>query len=126
MPITPLHLALGELDSPLDYDLVSRACQNRITERTGLDWKLALPLTAEDAAAKREQQAELAKDIAAMANSGGGMVVYGVAEAPGNTSAAGSVQPVGLVTETTKQQIRQVAGNLIYPPVAGLELLSIA
>jgi hypothetical protein len=129
MPFTPLHAALGETTTSLDFSLVERACVARVTERAELDWKQKLPMTAaaDDRAAKEAQQAELAKDIAAMANSGGGMIVYGVAEARvEGTSAADRVVPVGPVDERTVRVIRQVAGNLIYPPVTGIELYPIA
>lgn len=98
-------------------------------ERTDLDWKRKLPLTApkDEAKAKQAQQLELAKDIAAMANSGGGMIVYGVQETTqAGTSAAETIVGVGTVDEDTIRDIRRVAGNLIYPPVVGLDLLPLA
>lgn len=129
MPRTPLHAILGEPSGVLDFALIERACAESVSERTNLDWKRQLPLTASktERAAKEAQQLELAKDIAAMANSGGGMIVYGVREtsAPG-TSAAEAVVPVGGVDESTARDIRRVAGNLIYPPVTGLDLIPLA
>lgn len=126
MPWTPLHAALGEATAELDFALIERACGRAIRENTGLDWKQVLPLTAgrDDQSARQHQQVELAKDVAAMANSGGGMIVYGVAEVrSAGTSAADHIQPVGAVDETTFRAIRQVAGTLVYPPVTGLQLL---
>lgn len=126
MAWTPLHAALGEPGGDLTFDLVLNACDVGATERADLDWKRDLPLTAssDQHEARRHQQLELAKDIAAMANSGGGMVVYGVAETrESGASAAERVVPVGDVDETTLRAIRQVAGNLVYPPVTRLELL---
>lgn len=76
---------------------------------------------------KQAQQVELAKDIAAMANSGGGMIVYGVQETrDAGTSAAETIVGVGVVDEGTTRDIRRVAGNLIYPPVVGLDLVPLA
>jgi hypothetical protein len=129
MPWTPLHASLGETSGDLDFALLERACTERVAERADLDWKRQLPLTAEkgDAKAKQYQQLELAKDIAAMANSGGGMIVYGVAEiSASGTSAADTIVPVGLVDETTTRDIRRVAGNLVYPPVTAIDLLPLA
>lgn len=124
-----MHVALGEVTSSLDFTLVQRACDMSVPESTNLDWKQKLPLTpdAVEQKAKQHQQQELAKDIAAMANSGGGMIVYGVAEdrSPG-TSAADHIKPVGIVDESTLRSIRQVAGSLIYPPVTGLQLLPVS
>lgn len=129
MPWTPLHAALGETTTRLDFDLIDRACTSKVPERADLDWKRDLPLTpgTTDPHKKIAQQTELAKDIAAMANSGGGMIVYGIAQAPtGDTSAADRIVPVGAVDDATTRAIRQVAGNLIYPPVTGLQLLPVA
>lgn len=129
MPWTPLHASLGEPSGVLDIALIDRACAESVTERTDLDWKRQPPLTAPrtDPKAKQAQQLELAKDIAAMANSGGGMIVYGVEETTAaGTSAAQRIVPVGLVDEDTTRDIRRVAGNLVYPPVTGLDLISVA
>jgi hypothetical protein len=129
VPWTPLHASLGEPSGVLDFALIERACAESVVERTDLDWKRQLPLTAPkvEAKAKQAQQLELAKDIAAMANSGGGMVVYGVLEATAaGTSAAEAIVGVGVVDEGTTRDIRRVAGNLIYPPVVGLDLIPVA
>ena len=45
-----------------------------VAESDALDWKRALP------EAKSLGSTDFSKDIAAMANSGGGMIVYGVDE----------------------------------------------
>jgi hypothetical protein len=51
-----------------------------------------------------------------MANSGGGMLVYGVQESrESGTSAAETIVGVGVGDEDTIRDIRRVAGNLIYP-----------
>ncbi len=129
MPWTPLHASLGEPTGVLDFALIERACAESVPERTDLDWKRQLPLTAPktEAKAKQAQQVELAKDIAAMANSGGGMIVYGVEETRrAGTSAAEAVVGVGVIDEDTTRDIRRVAGNLIYPPVVGLDLIPLA
>ncbi|MGL5859292.1 MAG: AlbA family DNA-binding domain-containing protein [Angustibacter sp.] len=115
MPWTALHRALGETTETLAFDLIQRACEVQLEERADLDWKRGLlPPEGDD---------ELAKDIAAMANSGGGVIVYGVDEKDG---AASKVIPVEVLKEADLRRIRQVAGNLIYPPVVGLQLHRIA
>lgn len=126
MAWTPLHAALGETGGTLQFELIQRACDEHVRERADLDWKRVLPLTAkpQNSEHKVAQQLELAKDIAAMANSGGGMIVYGVRERlTEGTSAAEQVVPVGPIDETTTKAIRQVAGSLIYPPVTGTQLI---
>jgi hypothetical protein len=129
MPWTPLHAALGEPGHALTLQLIERACDERVAERADLDWKRDLPLTASssDKAKKVAEQAELAKDIAAMANSGGGMIVFGVAQAAaGGTSAANHIVPVGMVDEVILKAIRQVASSHVYPPVTGIDVRPLA
>lgn len=124
---TPLHTALGSTDGTLTFQLVADACIAQIAERADLDWKRTLPLTATEPDAKRAQQLELAKDLAAMANSGGGMVVYGVDETRhSDQSVASSICDVGTITDSTLTPIRQTASNLIYPPITDLELVPLA
>ena len=103
-------------------DLIRKACAQAVKEQQDLEWKSALPLTvpADKAEGRDEQQDELAKDIAAMANTRGGMIVYGVAGKRG-TNATSKVDSVGRPDDVTIQNIRRVASNLIYPPVFGLE-----
>lgn len=129
VPWTPLHAALGETSGPLTFNLIQRACDEAVAERDDLDWKAHLPLSApkEEKALRQRQQDELAKDIAAMANSGGGMIVFGVRERRSETSSvADEISGVGLVDETTTRNIRLVAGTNVYPPVVGLELIPVA
>jgi hypothetical protein len=56
-------------------DLIHRACTQAVSELEDLDWKSKLPLTLppSNTAGRDEQQDELAKDIAAMANTRGGL-----------------------------------------------------
>lgn len=121
MTLTPLHLALGIDNVDLTIELIETACQQRLKEREDLDWKSKLPLTlpSDNATGRDAQQEELAKDIAAMANTRGGAIVYGVAE---QSSAALHIESVGEQNDQTVQNIRRVASNLIYPPVTGLTL----
>lgn len=121
MNLTPLHLALGVSNGELSMAMVEAACELGVTEREDLDWKSTLPLTlpAENSVGRSEQQDELAKDIAAMANTRGGLLIYGVTEVR-RTSAASEVRSVGEPSDQTLQNIRRVASNLVHPPVTGL------
>jgi hypothetical protein len=96
MKLTPLHLALGVNRSDLSIDLIREACAQAVREREDLDWKSTLPITLpfENKAGRDEQQDELAKDIAAMANTRGGLIAYGVAEVAA-TNAASHIVSVG-------------------------------
>lgn len=109
---TPLHLALGEDASPFDMGVLERAVASSIEESDDLDWKQVLP--------RKDANEEYAKDVAAMANSGGGMIVYGIAEVDGPSSGAGAVRGVEGWGDSEERRLRQVAYASIQPPVHGL------
>lgn len=94
-----------------------RAIEQAVRESDALDWKALLPGKTEPL---RE---EYAKDVAAMANSRGGLIVYGMAEERG-TSAAREIRPVE-IGEGARQQLAAIAATNIHPFVAGVQLLAI-
>ncbi|YCH06361.1 AlbA family DNA-binding domain-containing protein [Arthrobacter sp. alpha11c] len=114
MVFTPLHRALGLGPSPLSYSMIEAAVTNHVIEAADLDWKRALP--NKDPKASRE----FAKDIAAMVNAGGGIIVYGVAE-DATSSAAETVTPVVDWSDSVQTKLLGWAYSLIQPPVHGLE-----
>ena len=122
--LTPLHLALGLADADLSFSHVQLACDQRVKEREDLDWKQQLPLTisskSPDRDGRNREQDELAKDIAAMANSRGGLIVFGVAE-DRPTSEAVDIKSVGKPDDTTVVNIRRAASSRIHPPVLDLQ-----
>lgn len=110
-----LHALLGVGPGPVTYDLISSAIAARLAEEDDLDWKAILP-------GKEEAQLEeYAKDVAAMANSIGGLIVFGVEEQRG-TGQASAVQTVD-VTEGAQRRLRALAATRIHPTVAGLDLI---
>ncbi|MFJ8255544.1 helix-turn-helix domain-containing protein [Streptomyces sp. NPDC094466] len=72
---TRLHQHLGAAPGPLTYDMVSRAAADHLGESDDLDWKKDLPQPP-----RNGQWNEFAKDISAMANTRGGLLIYGVAD----------------------------------------------
>jgi hypothetical protein len=93
----------------------------RCVEHEDLEWKRALPLTAgaDKCLARDAQQGELAKDIAAMANTHGGLIVYGVAERPGE-SRADRIVPVCVIAEDKYGKHLARSEQLDLPPVVSL------
>lgn len=113
MTFTALHRSLGLAPSQLTDDILNQAIAAAVTETDDLDWKSELPpqngLT----------QTDVPKDIAAMANSGGGMIVYGVTE---KEKAATGRKDTGDFTEDHERTFRRVAVTAITPPVFGLKI----
>lgn len=92
--------------------MIAEAIEQAVEEDTNLDWKQALP--------HKEEKYEFAKDTAAMANSGGGVIVYGIKEVAGPSTAAGSVSGVSGWGDSAARRLRQIAYSAIQPPVHGL------
>lgn len=113
MTFTPLHRLLGRPPGPLDDELLAAAVSAGISETDDLDWKSELP------PAKGLPQTDYPKDIAALANSGGGMIVYGVEE---QQKAATARHHVGEFTESHERSLHSAAVTAITPPVFGLEI----
>ncbi|WP_204801724.1 helix-turn-helix domain-containing protein [Mycobacterium riyadhense] len=113
MSFTELHRALGVAPGPLTDELLNSAIAARVVETEGLDWKSELP------PAKGLPQTDFPKDIAAMANSGGGVIVYGVRE---EQKAAVERADVGEFDEAYERSLRNAAITAISPPVFGLDI----
>ncbi|WP_252342207.1 ATP-binding protein [Rhodococcus sp. 14-2483-1-2] len=82
-------------------------------ETDDLDWKSELPPM------KGLSQTDFPKDVAAMANSGGGVIVFGVRE---TQKAATERVDVGDLDEAYERSLRSAAITGISPPVFGLNV----
>ncbi len=111
---TPIHRALGLEPGNISIDLFKQAVEHSVEETGDLDWKQV----AYDSRKPRWDE-EAAKDIAAMANSGGGWIVFGVEE-DGDKNAASRIAPISW-SATDQQRILRAAYVKIGPPVVGLE-----
>jgi predicted HTH transcriptional regulator len=110
---TPLHRALGLPPSILTDEIVDAAVAAGVAETDDLDWKSELPPV------KGLPQTDVPKYIAAMANSGGGMIVYGVEE---DQKAATGRTDTGEFTEVHERAFHSAMITAITPPVFGLEV----
>lgn len=122
MSSTPLHRALGRRPGPLDESFLKEAVEQRLPETRDLDWKSQLPLP-EDV-----KQSDILKDVAAMANSGGGMIVFGVSEKNKHAkkrTAANKDHQTGkefALDESYQRRMRQAIFNSIHPGVFGVKI----
>ena len=113
MQFTALHRLLGLSPGPLTNEMIDDAVAQGIAETDDLDWKSSLPPT------KGLNETDFPKDIAAMANSGGGIIVYGITEQ--GKKATGRIGTEEL-TEGHERSLRSVAVTAITPPVFGLDI----
>ena len=111
---TPIHRALGLEPGNISIDLLEKAVECSVEETGDLDWKRV----AYDSRRPGWDE-EAAKDIAAMANSGGGWIVFGIEE-DGDKNAASKIAPISW-SATDQQRILRAAYAKIGPPVVGLE-----
>ncbi|MEJ3405855.1 ATP-binding protein [Rathayibacter sp. YIM 133350] len=112
---TPLHRALGVAPGPITPEMLDTAVAQHLRESRDLDWK-------RQPAQGVGWKDEVAKDIAAMANSGGGLIVYGIHE----DGDAGAACRFAVLEFPTEQQVRQLAWSAVQPPVAGVVVHEIA
>ena len=115
---TPIHRALGLEPGNLTLEIIKKAVEEGLEETSDLDWKKD-PYNPQ----KPAWFEEVAKDIAAMANSGGGWIVFGVEE-DGKNNGASSINPVQW-SAADEQRILQMAYGKIGPPVTGIEFFKI-
>lgn len=113
MTFTALHRAAGAPPGPLTDAILDAAVEQGAVESDSLDWKLKLPPQ------KGLKDTDFPKDVAAMANSGGGVIVYGVQE---NEKAATSRVDVDELTEGHERTLRSVAVTAISPPLFNLRI----
>ena len=112
MTFTALHRALGRPPGQITNELLDAAVAAHVEEVDDLDWKsTTLPPV------KSLPQHDFPKDVAAMANSGGGLIVYGVTE---TQKAAAGRGDVGDLDEGHERALRSAAITAISPPVFGL------
>jgi hypothetical protein len=105
---TRLHEHLGVPPGPLDFDMVAKAAAGRLAESDDLDWKEHLPQPPREG-----RWNELAKDVAAMANTRGGLIIFGVQD---TTCELTGIDPAEVKPEQYAQWIR----SHVHPSLSGL------
>ena len=116
MTFTALHRYLGDAPGLLTEDMIDRAIEQGLREADDLDWKSEMPpLSA-------ISNSDFPKDVAAMANSGGGTLVFGVTE---TQKAATGRKDTGELTEGYERALRSASVTAISPPIFGLGVVQL-
>lgn len=113
---TSLHRYLGQPPGPITSEMLDAAVADRLPETDDLDWKSKLY------AGKELVKSDFPKDVAAMANRGGGTLVFGITE---HEKCATGREDVGPLGEQYERALRSAATSAISPPIIGLEILSV-
>lgn len=116
--LTPIHRALGIEPGNLTMNDINQVIAEKVEETADLDWKESVYDNRDP-----NWSEEAAKDIAAMANSGGGWIVFGIGDDRKN-NAASSVNPIQWAAGN-ERKILNVAYSKIGPPVVGVEFFKI-
>jgi hypothetical protein len=111
---------LGEvaMENEWDQEAIQRYIDNETEEGMTLDYKAA------DALAKsRGKKKEIAKDVSAMANTAGGIIVYGIKEYQEKEKKhlPQAIDPIDR-TQFSKEWLDQVITHNIYPRIEGLTI----
>ncbi|TFW15894.1 helix-turn-helix domain-containing protein, partial [Pseudomonas putida] len=94
-------------------------CRQQFSESETVDFKRALPGRDE------KSKVELAKDVAAMANTGGGDLVFGIMETEDGGQAGGITAITGESSDEAQRRILQTLESRIEPRVQGLTLWTV-
>ncbi|WP_298443203.1 helix-turn-helix domain-containing protein [Ferrimicrobium sp.] len=98
---------------------VKDLCNDGICETVNLEFKRSDAIGATDSKRK-----ELSKDISALANSDGGIIIYGIAEHEG-THSAGNLDSGIDQAQIKPEWIEQVANSNIHPKIEGLRVIAV-
>ncbi|MFJ6486683.1 MULTISPECIES: AlbA family DNA-binding domain-containing protein [unclassified Streptomyces] len=108
---TRLHEHLGRPMGPLTHGMIMDAVASKLGETDDLDWKKQLPTFVP----KPGIWNEFAKDVTAMANTRGGLLVYGVTD---------DIEAVGIdLAEVNEQQLTQTLRNGVQPYLSGVDII---
>jgi hypothetical protein len=114
MTFTPLLQALGRPPGPITDEMLDEAVAG------GYHGDRRHRLEAPGSGDQGLPQSDFPKDVAAMANSGGGVLVFGIEE--GQKVAIGRLDVGEMNEETYGRALRSAAVTAIHPPIFGLQV----
>lgn len=104
-----------------DQERLQRYIDEQLEESLQLEYKAGDALQKGNGRAK-----EVAKDVSAMANSAGGLIIYGIAEQPERMlrHRPAGFRPVNR-TECSKETLEQIISSNIQPRIVGLKIFPV-
>lgn len=113
MTWSAIHQYLGMPPGPVTNEMIDSIVTDQLTESADLDFKSQLPPS------KGLNTTDFPKDLAAMANSGGGTIVYGIEE---QDKTAAQRTDIDDLSEVHERSMRSCAITAISPPIFGLDI----
>lgn len=113
MTYTSLHRAIGAPAGPVTEKMIVDAVSAGVGEAEDLDWKEAVD--------EIKDPKEFAKDVAAMANTHGGVIVFGVRE----DGAEHASKLIGVSNPQRQVQSLRGRANMVRPFVPALRVYSV-
>lgn len=103
-----------------DLEYLQNLIANKIEESLHLDYKASGALAKQD-----KKISEISKDVSAMANSDGGIIIYGISEDEKNEHLPKEIQPIKR-KEFPKEWLEQIIHGNIQPRLNGVNIFPIS
>lgn len=111
---TAVHRALGERPGPLTDAMIQALVDQAVPEGSDLEFKRDFPSGS-------LADSDLPKDLAALANAGGGVIVYGISDAGHKAGPRTDV----VLTEILESSLRKAAATKVAPGLINLGITSL-
>jgi hypothetical protein len=116
-------LSKAEMNKTQKVRLTKEDIVTLISSRT--EESLTLEYKRAEALANQEMKRnEISKDVAAMANSAGGKILYGIMEDPTKRFLPGTIDPVQRTSITT-ETLQQIIESRIQPKISGINIYAV-
>src|SRR5580698_4499484 len=102
----------------IDENLLNQVCREQWDESSTLEFKALIPQPSPDDKPKQE----FLKDIAALANAGGGDIIYGIGELNGKANGLVPIQEAANPVDGTRRRLGQWLESGVELRIGGLNM----